>query len=441
MRLKKHWAFALSVLASVQMLACVHSGVITQPVQVAIGVTPASATCTITPAGSGPIPGIADPAAPGSGHLLFQIPRADVGQTYTVTCSADGYLQSVAMRTAGLPALNAEFDHVTLALAHVDPASWSMAQLLNIRGAMWTARLNLPYGPRPGQDDNILAMDFYQFFAAPDRARMLDAYRARGYTHAVTGPLVGTDCYHSQFPCHDAGQPGMLPTDGVPTQAQFDFYLDRMQEWWDAGIAPIHFAHPDGWTLEQEQQLDALYSQPRAQKLLRIVVYTGWEPTKYDWTSAQWVAFFQHAAQLFPNAARLVHTVCDVDAPTGGNDDQTLAGGNATAWANAVPYLHGWLVQNCGYIDGAGETPDPTFLKNFTDQFDQTQGRASLTSRFRLGVGGWPTNSANGGPLKVYAAEFASYSDYWKNWSEEQARLLGDAAMKSGADGVLDGVH
>ncbi len=330
---------------------------------------------------------------------------------------------------------------------HADPMAWSMERLLAIRGAMWTARLNLPYGPRPGQDDNILAFDYYQFYSASDRQRMREAYgpnSPRGYTHAVTGPVIGTDCYHSLWPCHDPDQPGYMPYDGVPTQAQWDFYLDCMQELWDAGIAPVHFAHPDGWSFEDMAKLEALYMQPRAQRLLRIIVWTGWEPARYEWSNATWVNFFRRAHEIFPpTTALLVHTVCDTDAPTGGHDDDGVVfpsgQGNIYSWHNSVPYLNGWLVQNCGYYDGGSPVPSPTFLKNFMDQFNPAAGRASLIARFRSGVAGWPTYSRNGGPLKVYNAEVSSYANTWKNWPESEAIKLGAAAMEAGADGFLDG--
>lgn len=320
---------------------------------------------------------------------------------------------------------------------HVDPASWSMERLLNIRGAMWTARCNVPFGPRPNQDDNIMAMDYFEWMPADAQQRMLDkSANVYKHTHAVTGPLIDRDGYHGKYPTQTE----------VPTQQQFDAYLDGLQRWWDVGIAPIHFCHVDGMTDPSEMDaLDALYRQPRAQQLLRIVVYTGWEPWKYELTSAQWVAWLRRGADVFPNAVRLIHTTADTDAPTGGDDDKTLVGGNATAWRNAVPYLHGWLIQNGGYLDldnrNASEVPSAAFVRNFTAQFDASQGRASIKARFVNGVGGWPTTSANGGPLRVYAAEWASYRDFWNNWSEEQARLLGDKALAAGADGVLDGFH
>lgn len=363
--------------------------------------------------------------------------RADqfVSAGWNVCADAPNYLE-MCLPVATFPAtgdvvLHFKITYVPSKPIHFDPSSIPLETLAQIKGAMWTARLKLPFGPRPNQDDNILAMDFYQLYNATDRARMIQAYHGdRGYTHAVTGPNAGGDCYHGQYPCQ---------TD-PPNQAQWDAYLDGIQEWWDAGITPVYFAKPDNWSMGQMDQLDKLFSQPRAQKLLRVVVYTGWEPWKYEITNAEWVAWVQRGARVFPNALRLIHTVADVDAPTGGDDDKKLAGGNATAWRNVVPYLHGWLVQSCGYACSGNPTPTPEFLTNFANLFNLSMG--SLRARFEQGYAGWPTNSAwsDGRPLKVYAGEFAAYIDYWSNAPEAQAVRLGDLAMAAGAAGSLDGM-
>ena len=44
---------------------------------------------------------------------------------------------------------------------------------------------------------------------------------------------------------------------------------------------------------------------------------TGWEPTRYDWSSVTWAKFFQWGHELMPNALILGHTVTDVDAMVG----------------------------------------------------------------------------------------------------------------------------
>lgn len=296
--------------------------------------------------------------------------------------------------------------------------------LLNIRGAMWTARAPIPYGPRPGQPDNILAMDYYEVYGAMDRKLMLDIYCGQhGYTHAATGPLVDPGGYHGQYPA----------TPDAPTQASFDAYLDGLQEWKNRGLAPIHFCKPDGWSLQQLiDQLEPFYLQPRAQALLPLVVPGGWEPA-IDTDNATWVSWLEWGARVFPNAIRLIHMVADHDAP------QWDAGmDNSTAWANVTPYIHGWLVQNAGYAVNGGPIASPQFVSDFTGQFNVADD-GSLKARFVRGTHGWPTTSANGGPLKVYAGEFAAYGDYWNNYPESEAIRLGDVARAAGADGSFDG--
>jgi hypothetical protein len=356
--------------------------------------------------------------------------------TVTLTILADGYLPfTTSVNPVDLVAANArgERNFFELTREHVDPSAVPLTTLAAIRGAMWTARLNLPYGPRPGQDTNILAMTFYGLYNASDRERMLSHYHDDlGYTHAVTGPVTGNDCYHGLYPCRQ----------GIPTQTEWDAYLDELQTWWDRGVTPVYFAKPDGWERPEHaadmNALDALYAQPRAQKLLRIVVYPGWEPsgTKYGWSNAMYVTWVQRGARVFPNALRLLHTVSDLDAPTGGNDDQTFppGQGNRLSWQAVAPYIHGWLVQVGGYVGGSSATPTPVFLSEFTKLF------TDLRHKFTGDAAGWPTSSAWGHqPLRVYYAEGASFGDFWRDWPEPTARDLGDRAMQAGADGYLDG--
>jgi hypothetical protein len=322
--------------------------------------------------------------------------------------------------------------HRPIAHPHVDPSAMPLEQLAAIRGAMWSARLNLPFGPRPGQDSNILPMAFYGVYSPRDRARMLTHYHdERHYTHAVTGPITGNDCYHGKYPCRR----------GIPTQEQWNAYLDELQTWWDRGVMPVYFAKPDGWETAEHaagmDKLDALYAQPRAQQLIRIVVYPGWEPsgTKYGWNNATYVAWVQRGARVFPNALRLLHTVSDLDAPTGGDDDRTFpkGQGNVISWRNVAPYIHGWLVQVGGYVNGKTPTPSRAFLAEFSKLWPD------LHRRFYAGASGWPTTSAWGDrPLMIYYAEGASYGDFWHDWPESIAIDLGNRAMAAGADGYLD---
>jgi hypothetical protein len=330
------------------------------------------------------------------------------------------------------PGMSAFVVTLTGRSAHVDPSTFSLERLAAVRGAMWTARLNVPFGPRPNRDDNILALAFYDLYDAPTRQRMLEAYKARGYTHSVTGPITGNTCYHNLYPCRR----------GHPSQEHWDAYLDRLQEQWDAGVIPIYFAHPDGWTLPANSAdmdvLDALHRQPRAQQLLRVVVYAGWEPsgTKHGWNNDQYIAWAKRGADVFPNAVRFLHTVSDLDAPTGQNDSAVFPAGqaNAIAWQRIAPYIHGWFDQLGGYVGGRSEVPSQAFKDEFAKHVNRVR------RGFREGYGGWPRSSAWGDrPLLYIAAEYAAYGNFWSNWREQYALDLGDLAMQAGADGYLDG--
>lgn len=313
--------------------------------------------------------------------------------------------------------------------------TWTLEQLLAIRGSMWTARLDIPYGPRPNSKDNILAMDYYEFYSDSDRKRMIQRYRNElKLTHAVTGPLVDPGGYHGKYPS----------TPNVPNLQEFNKYLDFIEEWHEADLIPIHFVHPDGWSLEDMKQLIPLYKTERARKLLPVRVWTGWEPAKYEWSNAYWNQFFQQARDIDPDGVLLVHTVADTDAPVGNGDNKP----NGEYWCESAKYLDGWLVQNAGYFDPISDRNDPRwnrqyaeFLRNFPAQFD-VNSTGSLMQRFHNGYAGWPKYSYRGMfPLKVYAAEFGAYPNFWYNYPEQEARDLGTLAMRAGADGVLDGVN
>lgn len=310
--------------------------------------------------------------------------------------------------------------------SHVDPSQIPLETLAKIRGSMWTARLNLPFGPRPNQDSNIIATDFMSCYSGTDKARIVEALKGRGYTHVVMGPVVDSDGYHGCYPPRDWSD-------------AFDEWLDLMQYFWDHGLAPVVFIKPDNWTAADLETLTPLFQSVRAQRLIRICVPGGWEPSE-DTSNAEWVRWVSWGARVLPNALRLIHMAADFDAP-GNNDDFTQSSplyiGMAEAWHRVVPYLHGYLVQNGGYATSGDEVPTYDFVLNFQAQFNMPRG---LTDRFQNGYAGWPTYSAWGEkPLLVYAGEFAAYGDFWQNFDEHYARLLGDIALASGAAGSLDG--
>ncbi len=326
-----------------------------------------------------------------------------------------------------------------------DPVSrWTEAQILAVKGAMWTCRgdeLNLPYGPRPGQASNILNISQAYLYNEPDGGPQqaeaaIKKYAARGYTHCDVGPLpMGEGGYHGQYP------------DVFDFRKDPDKYLDFIRLLRKHSICPVFFAKPDNWSVADldNRGLTSIYSAPAFQSLMPWVIDRGWEPSQDD-SNRTWVEGFEWGHKVFPHAFHGIHMVCDSDA-AGNNDDFTPGSpgyiGFAQSWINLAPFLHGWFVQNCGYVNGGSAVPTPEFVRNFTSQFNHAAGSGSLIDRFAHGYAGWPTFSAFGPDKRilVFAAEFAAFADYWYDWPEEEARKLGDAALAAGADGVLDGCH
>lgn len=377
----------------------------------------------------------------------------DYGAMFSGVFSGQGYgpLTQVIVATLG-----AELA-VALPSAHFDPSGIALEQLARIRGAMWSSRMALPYGPRPNRPDNILAPGFAHLYPAETRAQMYAAYTARGYTHGVYGPAHGNDCYHGLWPC--------APYDRL-NQERWDAILDQLQEAWDHGIAPVFFAHPDNWSFEQTRdELTPYLQQPRAQRLIRILVPAGWEPTGgdvYSWSSCTWEAYARWGRETMPNALILLHNAVKADgAPADafvGTDSRCddergpspvhAAGGGVNiplAWSRLQPYVHGWLIQS-------GPKSGPPSVWNFEpggarewgamfNSGSEGHGYHSIAAHLRAGQGGWPTGSAfpDNRPMLLCAGEETAYTQFWGNEPEAWALAWGDLAMQSGADCYLDG--
>jgi hypothetical protein len=312
-----------------------------------------------------------------------------------------------------------------------NPAHWSLDQLCTVRGALWTARLAIPYGPRPDQPSNINALDYLESYDPATRQRMLKAYRGQGLTHAADGPML------------DAGYHGLYPE--VDFRGQPDAYFRVMREKWAAGVCPVHFAFPDVYLQREDpigdfiREFEPIYRSAAAQALIKFWVPGGWE-RGYEFTSDMWVRLLQWARGVLPNALVGLHLAADQDAPTGGDDYKIPGWTNGRAWQAVAPYTHVWFVQNGGYVNSGNPVPSPEFIKNFTDQFRQDV-RGSLANRFYTGYpGDWATTSAFGDrPILLVAGEYASYVDFWHDYPEIYAQQLGDAAIMAGAKGAFDG--
>lgn len=320
--------------------------------------------------------------------------------------------------------MNAAFLSGTARTGTVDPSTWTRGQILAVRGALFTARYPLPYGPRPNDPSNILNVASTFLLGQAERAKALQAYTDRGYTHAAMGPWI---------PSYDQNYHGIYPN-WTPT---FDQYLDAIQELADAGIKAACFIKPDDWSIDDlDRYILPAYRTARAQQVIRLAVPMGWEPG-LGTSNAEYVAAFTLLRQALPQACLQVHMVADFDAP--GNNDDLTPGlptyiGNAGCWQRlAGAGLDAYFCQVGGYWRDQSEVPTPHFLASFTNHWiDQHR-------RFYEGYAGWPTHNDRGQQIRVIYAEGASYPDFNYNWNETYARQLGDLAMSSGADGYLDG--
>lgn len=373
------------------------------------------------------------------GYAVFtsSIPFSDVW------VSADSYIDT----KLGIqpPTIDGRNISITLTSAHFDPTGVPLGALAAIRGGMWPLGpvrglpQGLTLGPRPGAPDNVIATAFFADYTPNEQYAIIAELKARGYTHVVMGPLVDSDGYHGMYAANDW------------RGARWSEFLDIAQRFWDAGLAPVVFISPDGWTLEQNQaEFTALLQQPRAQQLLRIVVPHGWEPERYGTSSCTWALWGQWARQVLPNALVAMHTVSDTDAPVGtdtrcNDDDKTWnPGGNAAGWGRVTPYFHVWLTQSGAFADPTGTGGDrdnPTFtnFQNWQRQFDLSV-RGSYRDRFERGYAGWPTGSAWGPdkPLRVVCGEYKAYWTFWQHRSEAEGVQWGDACIAAGGYGYLD---
>jgi hypothetical protein len=141
----------------------------------------------------------------------------------------------------------------------------------------------------------VLFTATYQVYGDVDRARMLAAYQARGYTHWAIGPIGRrAPLYHDQYPA--------APFDSI---AEPDKYANLLEELWRAGEIPVYFALPDtpdfmghdGWNWEAiERDLTPVYASPRWQALVRVAVLVGsriFQRRNGSVACAGWPGFFR----------------------------------------------------------------------------------------------------------------------------------------------------
>lgn len=317
----------------------------------------------------------------------------------------------------------------------------TVEELRRIRGGMFVTRGNVPFGPRPNQPDNIISLNALVNLQYDDETakRALPEYAGRPYRHGSIGPFVTTS-YHGQ-------DDGISLARFLETQ---DRVADRIEMMWRAGIIPIAFLSPDNWTLSEMEAFRPVFSKPRWQKLLRMVVPKGYEPS-IDTPNKNYCDFFDWSHELLPDALYYLHMVSNFDAP-GNNDDLTPTLptyiGNEGCWRNLTPKMHGWLVQNGPFGIPTQQSPD---YQNVCDQF-RADVHGSLRDRFHNGANGWPSSSKWDEPryasvprnfrgIDLPSGELCAYCAWWENFAEEECRKWGDGTLLAGSDGAFDGCH
>ncbi len=329
---------------------------------------------------------------------------------------------------------------------NVDPSNIPLSELVRFRGAIWTRRGPWRFGPRPLQPDNITAMEYiYSYGDQPEvsplktglnaeQQAMIKAYKGPDMlTHVAFGP-PNAQSYHGQYPDYNF----------LHSREAFEVWLDWLQVFWNNKLAPACFLHPDNATFEQTRDIyePLIRNNPRAQKLMRIVVPTGWEPTKYGWSSNTWAMFCAWARDILPNALVGIHTVADVDAPVGTDENGDDNGKpNGQGWSRVAPHIHFWLIQNGAYDCAPSE--NPALAREFASQF-KTDGDGALYHspawHFANSIDGWPNFSAFGPNvrIKLINGEDSSYYAYWENLPQASSQAWGNLAVASGADGYFD---
>lgn len=291
-------------------------------------------------------------------------------------------------------------------------------QVMRARGAIATTLANLPFGPRPNQDDNCLfTAEYINPCWTPDqRIEQIGLYPHVAWP--LNPPLAKG--YHGQFPDTDL-------------LADFDAYLDRMEELWLAGKMPEPALIPDcapamvdgrlnrQWIIDT---LQPLYLQPRFQAMARRV-RMEWEfniPAE-DW---QWLSYW--CSRIVPNAIICLHLESGHGAPGLSSELAPLGpyADEGAMWMPVAPFIHCFKEQDTFAFMGAtdhGRTPMQQIAYNLQDmarRFNEVGYRPS----FPCGI------SANGPGIgiQVSADEYGSYACE----VSREPRVEADAAFQMG---------
>jgi hypothetical protein len=302
--------------------------------------------------------------------------------------------------------------------------AYSREALLTFRGAL-NIKMNAPFGLRPNQDNNTASTNGLWNYAEADQDRILAAYKTRGYTHGPAGPFIDPG-YHDLWPGVDFRDPAQL--------ARVEAAIEKI---YAAGITPVIFITPDGWTVDQLRALEPIFRSAKWQTYCQLVV-NGFEQqgSKYGWSNAKYVSYGKWLNDVFPKAVIGLHTISKIEAPVGEGDDTSKPGMDiASCWRRVADVFDYWLYQDDmwdhpEHVDPAN--PDGrTDLEHFVSLWDKNDPNSFVR---RFGPGGlWECS------LIPIPGEYCSYGLVWQDQPESFAREVGRRCIAAGAVGAFDG--
>jgi hypothetical protein len=290
--------------------------------------------------------------------------------------------------------------------------NYTIDQLRSLRAAIGTMKMNLPYGPRPNQDDNVFFGPAYPIYDYNDRMRIIAKLEEHNYTHLIIGPIF-EPVYGTYYPW-------------FPILADANRYCDILEELYENGIIPVYAICPlnDEFRTNGKldfdiirQRMNPVYQSSRFQELVKVS-FLAWEPSDGFLVddSKEWVELANWCQEVFPQALRYLHTRVGQGAPGSHKDIEQRGMTEGTIWGAVAPLIHGWFCQFGPDMD----------INNFSNDV------ADLARRFPTGYAGWPTYSCYGPniPLDFIAFEYKSYNVFRANSSEDEAIAFGKAAMQ-----------
>lgn len=256
--------------------------------------------------------------------------------------------------------------------------------------------------------------------------RILAEYKAAGFNHVVTGPVVERG-YHGHYPDTDW-------TNDPDAFADFLEWLTR------EGMAFSLFLLPDitpwfhgtghGWDMERcDRDFTPIYSHPRIQALTTRTV-TAWE----QWaTMPAMAAAFDWQTRLFPNTERLWHNGPGHDSPCNGDED------SLDGWKNAAAHgITGYTFQThppqTSPAELDGREPIDMLIYDLKDMRRRLHGLPDSPWRNP------PVLTPEGHLLTLEYMEGLAYGMYWTDDYDHLGPTWGAAAQSvPGVIHTLDG--